>query len=373
MFILVGLQSTQAQLHEADSLAAVGNYSAALNKYQELPQTAAILFKQGQVSAITGNLNQALEYYIAGFEQDSTAVRPRFEVGKLFLLSQDPVSAASTFTNLINEFPDNATYRFYHGESLSMLQQLKPALVSYYMALSLDSTYRNARIEVIKSLIKGRQPLNAVQVALKGLEQNENDIKINSLLGQAYMNARLYGKAIDVFEKLLAMGNNTDFNKRSLAVSYFEDAQWATSIEKLLDYVDSYQDEDEEIWFLLGRAYFRTREYNKAVEAMEKSIYFKRPSLDQEYLQLSAIYAQKQQVGKAFEYLQMANQEAPDNLLIAYQLAIGADNYYRDKKTIMGYYERFLDRFGESTKYSEIAAGRLSDLKKQVFMEQKEE
>ncbi|AZQ42831.1 tetratricopeptide repeat protein [Nonlabens ponticola] len=366
--ILCHVAAQQSTIIAGDSLFALGRYSEALDQYNQVHDDVDTYKKIARVYTTMGNPDLAISSYEKALlitpEDDQT----RFELGKLLLRSNQPLQALTIFKNLQANNSQVATYHYYLAESQDILNQTDSAIINYSQALKLQPAYRAARIESISNFIKTRQSFKAIATAQEGLQQNPDDIKINSLLGQAYYNAKLYDKAIEVFNKLFELGNDTEFNRKTLGLSYLGDAQWQQAADSFKIYIDQYEEGNALIWFQLARAYYRLKEYDKAVDAMENSILYKRPAIDQEYLQLSSIWAQKGDLKKAFNYIKLASQEAPEDEIIAYQLVLAADNYFKDKETIIQYYERFVQRFGTDSDYGESAAARLSDLKKEQFM-----
>lgn len=54
--------------------------------------------------------------------------------------------------------------------------------------------------------------------------------------------------------------------------------------------------------------------------------------------------------------------------MINYQLAIAADRYFKDKNSIIPYYENYLEIHGKKSLYGTLASERLADLKEAIFM-----
>jgi predicted Zn-dependent protease len=133
--------------------------------------------------------------------------------------------------SLIVEEPDNATYQYYMGKTHEELSNDDAAISAFAKAVSLNTSYRAARIEWVKLLIKKRRFREAILQAQPALEWYPNDIKMNSLIAQSYLGAKRYDKAIERFELLFSLGNDTDFNRKSLAWSYFNDRQWQLAID----------------------------------------------------------------------------------------------------------------------------------------------
>ena len=233
---------------------------------------------------------------------------------------------------------------------------------------STDSDYRRARVELVPLLIKKSETALAIKYSQEVLDENPNDIKFNSLIAQAYYYAKIYSKAIVHLERLFEIGNDTEFNRRTLAISYVQDGQWEKGIENIDIFLKQYDPKDADLYFFKSKAHLRLQEYDEAQDAIEYSILYKRPSIAQEYLQMASIMAAREDFKGTFETMQLAVKENTEDDIAAYQLVVAADRYFKDKKSILKYYERFIDKFGTSSDYAEIAEARANDLKKEIFM-----
>lgn len=182
------------------------------------------------------------------------------------------------------------------------------------------------------------------------------------------MNSKWYDKAIPVFERLFELGNDTEYNRNGLAFSYYSTSQYEKSIENYKVYVEEYNDKEASVFFNMSVAYMRIEKYTESIKAIEKAIAIRRPVLDKEYVQLAAVHARNEDIGNAFYALKAAQKERADDAMINYQLAIAADRYFKDKNSIIPYYENYLEIHGKKSPYGTLAAERLADLKEAIFM-----
>jgi|GEM_PF-1103858 len=366
--ILSGIAKTTAQTQAGDSLMELGDYKGAITAYNQLEPSATLQFKIARAHTATGNTFKAIQAYENGLKTDSTAVKPRFELGRLYLNTNDPINSLIIFNRLTSEFPENASFKFYKGQGLEFIKAEEPAMDVYEEVLKLDPDYRNARMELVALLIKNREMGLAVSYANELLKEYPDDIKFNSLIAQAYFNDKIFTMAIDHLEHLFELKNNTEYNRRTLGVSYLQTAQWKKALEQLDLFLKEYDDKDAGVYFMKSQAHLKLQEYDKAQDAIENSIAIRRPALHQEYLQLATVMAAQEDFKATFEAMKMAHSENAEDPIIAYQLAVAADRYFKDKKSILGYYELYLNKFGSEGGYGEYASSRASDLKKELFM-----
>jgi tetratricopeptide (TPR) repeat protein len=367
-FLLGFITTAFSQIQTGDSLTEIGDYKNAIVAYHKAETTANLQFKIARAHTATGNVFKGIDFYKAGLEIDSTAVKPRFELARLYLNTNDPINSLILLNRLNSEFPENASFKFYKGQGLELIKAEAQAMDVYESALKLDPDYRNARIELVGLLIKKRETFPAIKYAQEVLDNDPDDIKFNSLIAQAFFNAKIYSKAIIHLERLFELKNDTEFNRRTLAVAYLEHAEWQKAIENFDIFLKQYDPKDAAVYFMKSQAHLKLKQYDKAQYAIEYSILFRRPSIAQEYLQMASIMAAREDYKGTFDAMKLAYQENSEDGIIAYQLAVAADRYFKDKKTILVYYERYLNKFGESSDYGEIVSSRASDLKKEIFM-----
>ncbi|WP_124978775.1 tetratricopeptide repeat protein [Nonlabens xiamenensis] len=350
-----------------DSLVNVGEYQKALLAYQSIGSQQRPYFKIARVNTQMGNIDEAIDAYIQGFRIDSTSVAPQFEFAKLSLRINDPVTAFNMFTDLIDKHPKNPSYRYYLGQVCERINNENAALKAYQEAIELVPTYRVARKELVILYIKKRRFTEAIELAQFQLDVHPKDIKFNSLIAQAYFESKRYEKAIEHFELLFTLGNDTEFNRKQLGQSYFQNQNWEKAVEQFLIYLEDYEEKDAGVHFLISQAYLRLGKIKLAQDYIERSIALKTPVLDQEFLQLATVYSHQEDFKNAYYAVKKAASEAPGSDVIGYQLAVAADRHFSDPETKLKHYEKFLEAFPES-RYKELAAARVSDLRKQVFL-----
>jgi tetratricopeptide (TPR) repeat protein len=353
-----------AQLAVADSLVQLGNYQEAMEIYKTEPESE---FKLARVYTQMGAIYAALDSYQEGFKRDSLSLQPRFEYARLALGNNDPVTAFNTLLSLSVEEPNNATYQYYMGKTHEELSNDDAAISAFAKAVSLNKSYRAARIEWVKLLIKKRRFREAILQAKPALEWYPNDIKMNSLIAQSYLGAKRYDKAIERFELLFSLGNDTEFNCKSLAWSYFNDRQWQLAIDNYERYNSDYEKADSLVHFIMSQAYLKLGKLELAQDYIERAIAFKTPELDQEFLQLATVYVRQGDYKNAFYATKRAKKEKPEDDVIGYQYALAADQYYADQSKKLEFYEEFIITYPESP-YQEIANARAEDLHKELFL-----
>lgn len=71
----------------------------------------------------------------------------------------------------------------------------------------------------------------------------------------------------------------------------------------------------------------------------------KKQPVDSEFLSLALTYKLQEDHKKTFQYCTNALEENPDNERALYEKAVAADNYFKDKKTVLNYYQAYLNKY----------------------------
>ncbi|WP_042275983.1 tetratricopeptide repeat protein [Nonlabens tegetincola] len=354
---------------EADSLYEAGEFKKAIPLYQ-VKEDADSAYKLGRIYQQLGNREQAVFYLSQSILRDSKHVQAQFQLGKIEL-SNNPARAFTLFLNLTERFPENATYFYYLGKAQQELGVEEKATESFKTSIALNEDYLNSYYALIASYIKTRNEMYAIKYARDILNKHPENNKARLYLAQAFYNSKLYENAVDELELLIENGKVTDYTTRTIGVAYFESQQYEKSIEWLKKYIEMFEKESALSYFYLSKAYSRMENWEMAHEMIDRSIEIRRPALSNEFLQKATIYRGQRNEKEAFNFIKKAYQENKNDDLVHYQLVIAADEYFKDKKTIIKYYENFIKAHPKSS-FKEMAQARLSDLRKIDFMEAKE-
>jgi tetratricopeptide (TPR) repeat protein len=209
-----------------------------------------------------------------------------------------------------------------------------------------------------------------IKTALPALQIYPMDIKVNSLIAQAYLGAKRYDMAITHFELLFELGNDIQFNRKNLAWSYFNNQQWQRAIDNYEIYNNDYEDTNSMVHFVMSQAYLRLNKLELGKDYIEHFIVFKTPALDQEYLQLAAVYVRLKDYKNAFYATKKAKNEKPSDDVIGYQYVIAADQYFADKEKKRSFYDDFIND-DPSSFYVKTAKTRAKDLRNEKFLSAK--
>ncbi len=350
------------QIKIADSLYALGDYTKAISLYKQLPNASVQLAKSYEA---LGSVFKALQNYKVALQKDPNNILATYSYGKLLYKASQTKKADSIFKILSQKNPKNSNFVYYRG-LIREKENDSTAFQYYEKAYRLDENNSNALYKIAKHHIEKRRFKQAVPFIKKGLLSNQNSVRFLTLQALQYFYRKDYHNALKSYEELLKLNQSNLQLHENLAESYRMTNQFEKALEQYTVLINTYDDKKPKWHKAIARVYKGLKEYDKAIRHTEIAILLQDVPLDKEYLSLSYLFKQKGDFKKVMEMLEKAKKENPDSETIEYQLAVAADNFFKDKETVIRFYERYLSKYGETGRMRNLAKSRVSDLKKEL-------
>lgn len=367
-FYLVTLkaEAQSSALANADSLYNVGNYTSAINYYAKVNTNNADLQIARTYNAIH-NYDKAIAQYEYMVLKDNKAQIPKFELGKLYDKTKKVVSAKQLFLELIAENNNNPEYYYYLANAYSNLDYIPQNIKTYKKAIAIDSTHLRSIYQVAKYYTSKWERDSVVKYADKGLRFYENDVSIINLKAIAVYNNDEFKTAILLFEKLVSLGETDKaYIFERLGNAYFKSNNFDKAIENYKTAL-TLDAENAKVLLSLGNVFWEQKQIDSAKAYINKSIDVQQVVLDKEYLVLARISGEQKDYATALKYYKLAHEENPLEVLYYYQICFIADQYYKDPKVKLNYYERLLTNYGgKRDYYTDFAKRRISELKEEI-------
>lgn len=349
----------------ADSLYATGNYTKAINYYAKEASVKNTLQIARSYNAI-GNFEKAIAQYENTISKDSSLQIARFELGKLLMKSKEYDEAGKLFSELVDLGIENAEYQYYLGEAHRELERSDSSIIAYKKAIKIDSTHLRSLFQLGKYFTIKQERDQALKYVDRGLLFYENDVALINLKALIYYNDNQYEKAIPWFEKVLELGERKEYVYEKLAFSYNRNWEFEKA-RKTYRTLIGINDQNSETYFGLAGVFQREKQLDSAEIYVKKAMDVQRPIFAEGYRTLAQIAREKGDMKSAFENYQLAHQEDQDDVMIYFNVCTVADQYYKDPKTKLAYYERFIEKFGKRARYmSKTAEKRISELKDEI-------
>ena len=168
------------------------------------------------------------------------------------------------------------------------------------------------------------------------------------------------------FEKLLALGESSQFIHEKLSFCYGEQLLYEEAILQAQRAVD-YDPKNATNHYILGQLYEKTNDFAAAEQWIFKALDLMDQPLNVEYTALAKVLNQQNKHEEAIEALQVAIKENPNDELAQFFLVRTKDAYFADLESKIKAYRIFLEKFPKSA-YRDYAQHRLRELKEKNFM-----
>ena len=260
----------------------------------------------------------------------------------------------------------NPEYFYYLGRTYESSKETDKANKAFKTAVEIDSTHLRSLYALGKYYVGQEIKDSALVYIDKGLRFYEADVAMINLKALAFYNNGQFQLAIPHFERLLELGEEKPFVYEKLAYSYFRNWEPEKALEtyhKLSDFPDKLA----VAYSGLGDVYFKEKELDSAQYYIEKSIEERKAFFPQEYASLGRIARLRGQTKKSMDYYVKAWEENKDNYYNYYQVCLLADEYYKDPKTRLNYYENLLEMYPDLVPWlKERVKNRITEIKEEI-------
>ena len=371
LFILLGCSlsgfSQEDPIKTADSLSAVGEKAAAIKLLENLePKSETVYLKLARIQQANGQNEDALHNYKNVLDQNPEKILTAVDYGELLMESGKLDAADSLFSDLSEKYPENAGFIYRIGLAKEKKKD-SIAIKYFFKTLSKDFTHQGALYKAAKYSLKNGKSYNAISFCNSGLKERPNNVSLLSILGQSYSKSLQFEKAIEPYEKLIALGKDSEFILEKLAKAYRVTNQTRKAIEtynKMLDINDM----NSAVHSNLGALYLETNEVEKAQQHFTMALLIKKQPVDREYLNIGLTFKRMEDFKSAFKNFESALEENPENERALLERAIAADAYFEDQDSVLKLYEAYLEKYAENGRKDmlSVAKYRISQLKSDI-------
>lgn len=350
----------------ADNLFANGNYTKAIEAYKAVENLDEVYSKIAKAYVAIGNYDNALANYKNAVAANPNTTILQYDYAKLLTKTKKYKDAKSFFRNLIRLDSLNPNYYYELGVVLEK-QKDKTALQNFKKVFSLDNTHQKAIFKIAKHHIKKRKFKLAHTFIDKGLESYANNIELISLKAQAYYYQEYYTHAVIWFNKLIDLGETSEFIHEKLSLSYAQNSDYKAAIthRKL---ALKYNPNNANAMFVIGKYYEELKDFEKAETYISKALQLKDVPLTAEYQKLGTILNRQKKYKAAIKAFQKSLKEDATNLFSEFFLLKTKDQFYADLDTKIKMYQAFIKKHKDNP-LAKYAQQRLKELKQEKFLE----
>lgn len=372
IFIFIIYFKTDAQtsvLNRADSLYATGNYSKAIEQYKSFDKPSNVFEKIAKSYMALGNYDEALSNYSKAMEANPNNALLKFDYAKVLYNTKKYKESSLLFGQLIETDDQNPNYQYEFGQTLEAMQD-STAMHYYRNAFELDTTHQKSIYKIGRQLLVARNHVASLKYIEIGLGSYANNVELINLKAQNYYWMQEYRESAKWFEKLIELGESSQFIHESLRFCYAQHFNYKKAIEQGLLALQ-YDPKNYKNLFVQGQLYEGLENYAKAEEYMSLALEIRDIPLDEEYRKLGYVLNLQQKYKEAIEVLNTSLKINPNNQRTEFYLLNAKDRYYKDIDTRLKLYEDFKMKNPDGN-YDYWIDRRIKELKEEKFMKSDE-
>lgn len=362
------IQAQDALLHRADSLFAHGNYTQAIAAFKNYEQQDLVYEKMAKAYMALGNYDLALQNYDQALNAFPDNALIKYDYAKLLSRSKKLNDAAMLLSELVYLDYRNPNYHYELGLVFEM-QGDSTAMNRFHSAFEIDPTHQKAIYKIARHFLANRHHDASLKYINTGLESYANNTELINLKALNYYWREDYKEASVWFEKLLSLGENSQFIHEKLSFCYAAQALYEKAIVHAIRAVD-YDPKNATNLYTLGQLYEEINDFASAEEWISEALSIMDRPLNVEYLKLASVLNQQKKYKKSIAALQNAIKEDRDDDVAPFVMAKVKDEYYEDIDSKIKSYELFVQKFPASS-YVSYVNGRIKELKNEKFMDSK--
>ncbi len=359
-------------LNIADSLYVYGNYSKAIAQYKIYNNLPEVYHKIAKSYIAIGHYDEALVNYEKAVETNPDHTLLKYDYGKFLYRTKHYKKASEVFNKLVYIDYKNPNFHYELGLALEKLKD-STAQNRFFNAFQLDTTHQKAIYKMAKFHLKKGHNKQVDYYVDMGLKSYENNKELISLKAQNHYVRQHYKDATIWFEKLVALGESSEFIHEKLSLCYYQLYEYEKAIAQR-KLALKFNPLDATAIYVIGTYYEKISDFKKAEEYMSKALLLLDQPLDAEYMKLGTVLNQQKKYKEAIIALKKSLKENPKNPGTQFFLVRTKDEYYEDLDSKIKLYEDFKKKYPKSP-FIKFAQYRLDELKEEKFLktENKEE
>lgn len=368
-FTIKANSQNELALAVGDSLYAMGDYGAAILAFEKAPSSKSQQEKIAKSHLSLGNDTKAIEIYEKVTIEFPDALIAKKNYATVLYNTGNYNEAKTAFMELFMKDMRNANTSYYLG-LIAENQGDTTAIEKYKMAYYTNPDFSDAIYKIAKLNVQKQRFFNAAGFIEKGLKLDGKSTRFLILKGLSAFYKKEYQSAIETLTQVVELGKKTEQIHDILATSYALTFQYKKAVDEYKILLSQYNDKNPNYHYNLGKCLMGVENFEQGRAHVKMAIAILDVSLHDEYVTLAVGYSREQKYQQAFTNLKLAIKEDPKSEKAHYQLAVSADNYYKDEAEVLKLYDNYIQIFGENGRYYQLATTRAGDIKESEFFKE---
>lgn len=328
--------------------------------YIREPENTDYLLKIAYCNQQSGRYPDALIFYNKVLDIDTVNTNALSSIGSIYERTSNYRKAAGYYRKLIQIDTSNAYYYKRNGYVALRLNKPLQSVVYFLRAHYLNE----ADIETIDQLSDLYLALNDLEsaelVLQRGLNIDPNNLALLYNRARLEQKRKNHEQVAGAIQKAMASGDTSDYYQMMLGVAYIYLDSMDLAIEHLEAIVNRGQD-SEYTHHYLGLAYRTKEAHEKSIEHFETAIKLGVSDKMSDFqADLASVLVEENDYRGAIAHYREALKHDP-NAAHIFHLARTCDQYYKDKKIALKYYEQYLNT--QNQKFRDYTEQRVKQLK----------
>lgn len=229
-------------------------------------------FLQGKIYQEQGNCDQAVLEFQSVLERHPGHNDSLREMARCYEMSKQRPKMMQYLKSLIEKYPENISAIILKSKLLTLDKKSEEAITLLSRKLEL-STSVPVFSELARVYLVNNKPSEAIEVYLKGLEKNPENLELSMLLASVYINDKKYDKAVAIYDDILEKNPRLDIARNNLASLLLDQYGKEADLKKALKLVERFKMYDQP-YFLdtYAWAQFKSGRINEALTILQKVI-----------------------------------------------------------------------------------------------------
>jgi tetratricopeptide (TPR) repeat protein len=311
---------------------------------------------------------KALKVYQEIVNADSKNLLAKYDLSKLYLQLKQPKMSKKLLKELILEDSKNANYHYQLGIANALLGKKFKKIDNFLDAYRIDNQHFNAIEKLAKGFTKLKDKDSSAIFIEKGLELNPNHLDLNKLKINSLYIKKGYDESIVYLKHIDSLSPGEHYTHKMLGKSYYKLRNYPKALEHF-NKATKINAQDFTAYVYKGKIHLERNEIKEAMFSYGMATFVGKESRDEAHLGLAKVYMEMKLPKRAIDEFKLAVAENHKNIKASYLLAKTSDDYYKDKKIGYKLYQKYLERFeGRSTETDEFVKSRIKEIKKQHFL-----